>query len=292
MQDPGYLFNHHRRSVRRPGLLGARIRAGSTGSSPAAGVGDGILIYPDKGFFAVGDGSDRNPRAVRRIMEGFNTILDGLPDLRADRVLREDEAAILRERVLLAAAMLIRDLYPSDGCTFTGVLLFRMERGLRGLLFHAGDSLLYRIDMENGTVRRLTENNFWFVGRADRFSQVEEISLDASSRLVFATDGFATLLPSGEDDAGELGEVCRRHPVEELPDILFERYDRPGQVLDDAAVLCLSPSGGTGDGPPFILGGTSAAEEQRRTRDFEGHPPGDGYTIHVPGTGDGHPAIY
>ncbi len=292
MQDPGYLFNYHRRSVRRPGLLGARIRSGSTGSSPAAGVGDGILIYPDKGFFAVGDGSDRNPRAVRRVMEGFNAILDGITDLRAGRTYREDEAAILRESVLLAAAMLIRDLYPSDGCTFTGVLLFRMESGIRGLLFHAGDSLLYRIDTEDGTVRRLTENNFWFVGRADRFSQVEEISLDASSRLVFATDGFAALLPLGEGDARELCEVFRRHPVEAIPDILFERYDRPGQVLDDAAVLCLAPSGGTGDGPPFILGGTSAAEEQRRNKDFEGHPPGDGYAIHVPGTGDGHPAIY
>ncbi len=292
MQEPGYLFNHPRRSVRRPGLLGARVRAGSTGSPPTAGVGDGILIHPEKAFFAIGDGSDRNPRAVRRVMEGFQRILEAIPGLRADRVYREEEARILKESALLAAAMLIRDLYPSDGCTFTGMLIMRQENGLRGLLFHAGDSLLYRVDTGSGTVKRLTENNFWFVGRADRFSQVEEVPLDAPSRLVFATDGFASLLPSGEDDAGELGEVCRCHPVEELPDILFERYDRPGQVLDDAAVLCLSPSGGTGDGPPFILGGTSAAEEQRRRENFEGHPPGDGYAIHVPGTGDGHPAIY
>ncbi|PKN33922.1 MAG: hypothetical protein CVU61_10790 [Deltaproteobacteria bacterium HGW-Deltaproteobacteria-19] len=292
MQDSGYLFNHHRRSVRRPGLLGARVRAGSTGSPPTAGVGDGILIHPDKAFFAIGDGSDRNPRAVRRVMEGFSAILDGLTDLKAGRTYREDEAAILRESVPLAAAMLIRDLCPSDGCTFTGVLLFRTGNGLQGLMFHAGDSMLYRIDTEDGTVRRLTENNFWFVGRADRFSQVEEFSLEASSRLIFATDGFAALLPSGEGNGKELGEICRRYPVEEIPDRLFDLYDRPGQVLDDAAVLCLDPAGPTGCSPPFILGGTSAAEEQRRREKFEECPPGDGYEIHLPGAREGSPDIY
>jgi hypothetical protein len=194
-------------------------------------------------------------------MEGFQRILEAIPGLRADRVYREEEARILKESVLLATAMLIRDLYPSDGCTFTGMLIMRQENGLRGLLFHAGDSLLYRVDTGSGSVKRLTENNFWFVGRADRFSQVEEVPLDAPSRLVFATDGFASLLPSGEGSGTELGEICRRYPVEEIPDLLFERYDRPGEVLDERRVPVPAPREGRA-GPPFILGGTSAAEEQ------------------------------
>ncbi|NPU86314.1 MAG: SpoIIE family protein phosphatase [Syntrophaceae bacterium] len=292
MQNNGYLFNHQHRSVRRPGVLGARVRAGSTGSPPTSGVGDGILIHPDKAFFAVGDGSDRNPRAVRRVMEGFSAILNGMTGLEAGRAYREEEAAILRESVVLAAAMLVRELYPSDGCTFTGILLFRQDSGLRGLMFHAGDSLLYRIDTESGSVQRLTENNFWFVGRADRFSQVEEISLEESSRLLLATDGFAALLPSGEGDGKELGEICRRYPVEEVPDLLFDRYDRPGCILDDAAVLCLAPAGPTGCGSPFILGGTSAAEEQRRRQQVEGLRREDRYEIHYPGAGKGCPDIY
>ncbi|MGV8081953.1 MAG: SpoIIE family protein phosphatase [Syntrophales bacterium] len=292
MQEPGYLFNHPRRSVRRPGLFGARVRAGSTGSPPTAGVGDGILIHPEKAFFAIGDGSDRNPRAVRRVMEGFQRILEAIPGLRADRVYREEEARILKESVLLATAMLIRDLYPSDGCTFTGMLIMRQENGLRGLLFHAGDSLLYRVDTGSGTVKRLTENNFWFVGRADRFSQVEEVPLDTPSRLVFATDGFASLLPSGEGDGTELGEVCRRYPVEEIPDLLFERYDRPGEVLDDAAILCLAPDGRTGCCPPLVLGGTSAAEEKKRSREIEGKSSAGCYETPIPGAATGCPDIY
>ncbi|MCX5852877.1 MAG: SpoIIE family protein phosphatase [Deltaproteobacteria bacterium] len=292
LQDPGYLVNRHRRSVRFPGLLGARLRAGSTGSLQAAGVGDGILIHPDKAFFAVGDGSDRNPRAVRQAMECFVALLEGFPGLKAGRIYREEEAAELRDSVLLAAAGLIRDLYPSDGCTFTGILLFRTAGGFRGLLFHAGDSLLYRIDTESGETQRLTENNFWFVGRTSRFSQVEEIPLRPSSLLLLATDGFAALLPSGEGDGTSLGEVCRRHPVEELPDLLFDRYDRPGEVLDDAAVLCLVPAGQTGGScQPIILGGTNAEEEKQRSKDIREHPPGDCYQSGTPDTAAGCGAI-
>jgi len=278
----GYLFNEHRRSVRCPGFLGARVRAGSTGA-PQAGVGDAILLHPGKGFFAVGDGSDRNPRAVRRVMERFVEMLDRLPGPLPERMYEKKEAADLRESVLLAAAMMIRDLYPSDGCTFTGVLLFHTEdSGLRGLLFHAGDSLLYRIDTESGEARRLTENNFWFLGRTDRFSQVEEIPLPASSRLLLATDGLATLLPPGEANGTALGGICSRHPVEEVPDLLLERYDRPGKGLDDAAILCLDPAGRTGGGLPIILGGTGAEEERRRKTRFEGRPPEDRYRTLLP----------
>jgi hypothetical protein len=255
-------------------------------------VGDGILIHPGKGFFAVGDGSDRNPRAIRRIMERFVGMLDGLPGPEAGRTYGGEEAAQLMESVLLAAAMLVRDLYPSDGCTFTGVLLFQGTGGPRGLLFHSGDSLLYRIDAGTGEVRRLTENNFWFLGRTDRFSQVEEIPLSVSSRLLLASDGLAALLAPGEENGALLGGLCRRHPVEEIPDLLFERYDRPREGLDDASVLCLAPSGRPGRCPPVILGGTAAGEEQQRHRDLRESPPEDCYRTLFPEAGTGCRDLY
>lgn len=252
------------------------------------GVGDAILTYPGKGFYAIGDGSDRNPRAVRRVMERFVEMLDLLPGLRPEQIYKKEEAADIRESVLLAAAMMIRDLYPSDGCTFTGILLFQTEdSGRRGLLFHAGDSLLYRIDARSGETRRLTENNFWFLGRTDRFSQVEEIPLEGPSRLLLATDGLSALLPPGEANGTILGELCSRHPAEEVPDLLFDRYDRPGEGLDDAAVLCLDPAGQRGGGHPIILGGTGAEEEQQRKRTFEECPPEDGYRNIVPEGSEG-----
>lgn len=284
LRDSCYFINRHRRSIRLPGLFAARLRAGSAGSPRTAGVGDGILIHPEKSFFAIGDGSDRNPRAVRRTMERFVALLEEFPVLEAGRTYGEGEAAELRDGIFHASSGLIRDLYPSDGCTFTGVLLLGTAGGYRGFLFHSGDSILFLIDGESGEVKRLTENNFWFVGRTDRFSQVEEIRLPASSHLIFATDGFAALLPPDEELRMLLGNVCRSHRVEEIPDILFDRYDRSGEGLDDAAVLCLDPAGQAAVRcHPMIIGGTTSEEEMQRSSDIREHPAADSYLSLDPG---------
>ena len=85
LQDSGYFINRHRRSVRCSWFLAARLRADSAGFPKTAGVGDGILIHPEKSFFAVGDCSDRNPQAVRQTMERFIVLLEGFPALEAGR---------------------------------------------------------------------------------------------------------------------------------------------------------------------------------------------------------------
>lgn len=254
-----------RRAVRYEGFLGARLRAGTICSPPQrAGVGDGILIRPDRAFFAVGDGSDRNPRAVRQVMERFTSMLAEIPDLDPDRTHRQEDLPALRERLSGAANALLRDLCPGDGCTLTGILLLHTKGGLRGLLFHTGDSLLYHGDAESGETQRLTKSNFWLVGRTDRFFQIDEIPLRDSSRLLLATDGFHALFPAGRSCPEEiLGELFIGEAVEEIPERLFEGDGSFGGGRDDAAILCFTPARRSAAWPPILLGGTSAAEEGR-----------------------------
>ena len=257
-------IDERRRAVRYDGFLGARLRVGTIRSPHTAGVGDGILIRPDRAFFAVGDGSDRNPCAVRQVMERFTLMLAEIPDLDPDRTHRKEDLPALRERLSVAANALLRDLCPGDGCTLTGILLLHTTGGQRGLLFHTGDSLLYHGDAESGETRRLTKSNFWFVGRTDRFFQIDEIPLRNSSRLLLATDGFSALFPAGHSRPEEiLGELFKGEAVEEIPERLFEGGGSFGGGRDDAAVLCLTPARRSTAWPPVLLGGTSAAEEGR-----------------------------
>jgi hypothetical protein len=189
----------------------------------------------------------------------------------------DEEVNLVRENLFQASARLLKDIPPGDGCTFTGILLLNTLPGQEGLLLHAGDSLLYLVDTPSGETRRVTTNNFWLLGRTDRFHQLEQVSLCASSRLLLATDGFAALFASGGGMERVLGEIFPQGNVEEIPDLLFDLYDRPKEGLDDAAVLCLAPAGQPGNQPAIILGGTSAEEERRRGEALRGHRGGDCY---------------
>jgi hypothetical protein len=240
-------------------------------------VGDGILIHGDKNFFAVGDGSDRNPRAARRFMERFSQMLDGIKDLDPKRTIGDEASRRVRETLTLAAGGLLKEFSPGDGCTFTGILLLHTTSGLQGLMFHTGDSLLYRTDTDTGVTVRLAANNFWLVGRTDRFYQVEQVDLCESSRLLLATDGFDSLLTSAGGAETLLGEIFRQRAVDLIPDLLFDLYDRPKEGLDDASVLCLSPAKWSEDQPWILLGGTSAEEESRRRTALNAHRDEDRY---------------
>jgi hypothetical protein len=232
--------NECSRAVKFAGLFGARLRAGNIGNG-TAGVGDSILIDPARGFFAVGDSSDREPRAARMFMRHFAGWLAGFSVLSPDSAISDDLLDGLQREIVSRSREMLR-LFPFQGTsTFTGLLLFRTERRIRAVLFHTGDSILFAYHLLNG-VRRITENNFWLLGKVREFYQVDFFDVNPGDRFLFATDGLRDLSPpDGEEFDEYLAGLFRRHPVEEIPDILINHCDTRTGGKDDLAILSLAP---------------------------------------------------
>jgi len=251
------------RAVKFAGLFGARLRAGNIGHG-TAGVGDSILIDLAKGFFAVGDSSDREPRAARMFMSHFAGLLADFSVLSPDRAIPDDRLDGLQKEIVTRSREMLR-LYPFQGTsTFTGLLLIRTDRRIRGILFHTGDSVLFACHPLNG-IRRVTENNFWLLGKVREFYQVDSFDVDPGERFLLATDGLQDLSPPENKGFDEyLAELFRRHPVEDLPDILIDGCDMRKDQKDDLAFLSLAPDGPYPKACEILLGGITAETEARR----------------------------
>lgn len=241
-------------AIRFPGLLGARLRAGGIREN-AAGMGDAVLIDPAKGLFAVGDSSDRDPRAARMFMRHFSQVLSDIPALSSGAAAAPDQLDDLQKDIISRSREMLRT-YPFHGTTtFTGVLLLRTNRRTRAALFHTGDSLLLAYHPLQG-IRRLTENNFWLLGKVREFYQIEFFDVTPGERFLLATDGLQDLSPpEGKAFDPYLSELFGRCPVEDLPDILIDCCDTRKDGRDDLALLSLAPDGPFPKGRKILPGG-------------------------------------
>jgi len=268
--------NEHRRAVKFAGLFGARLRAGNIGHG-TAGVGDSILIDLARGFFAVGDSSDREPRAARMFMSHFAGWLEDFSVLSPDRAIADDRLDGLQKEIVFRSREMLR-LCPFQGTsTFTGLLFIRTDRRIRGILFHTGDSVLFVCHPLNG-IRRITENNFWLLGKVREFYQIDFFDVDPGERFLLATDGLQDLSPpKGKGFDEYLAELFRYHPVEEIPDILIDGCDKRKDKKDDLAILSLAPDGPYPKACEILLGGITAEKEAKRRLRMQN--PAGGYVM-------------
>jgi len=233
------------RSIRIPGLLGTRLRAGDIGlaGKNAVGMGDAVLIDLAKGFFAVGDSSDRDPRAARMFMGYFSDAMKDMPYISSGAASADDRIDDWQHDIVSRSREVLR-AFPFQGTTtFTGLLLLRTECRIRAVLFHAGDSVIFAYQPGKG-IRRLTENNFWMLGKVREFYQVEFFDVGPGERFLFATDGLQDLLPpEGETLDRCISELFSKCSVEDIPDILIDCCDTPKEGKDDLAILSLAPGG-------------------------------------------------
>jgi hypothetical protein len=219
------------------GYFGARLRAGKIGVQ----IGDAILIDPARGLFAVGDSSDRDPRAARLFMHKLSDILNDISILSTNGIVQDHQLdALMREIVDRSREMLQKS--PSKGTTtFTGILLLRTEHSTKAMLFHTGDSVLLAFHPQKG-IRKITENNFWLIGKVQEFYQVNIFDVIPGDRFLFATDGLQDLTPpEGKEFDAYIAELFREHPVEDIPDILIGNCDTKTVGKDDLALLALAP---------------------------------------------------
>ncbi len=251
----------NRVTIKLAGLCGARLRAGDIRNG--GGVGDAILVHPAKGFFAVGDSSDREPGAARAFMTRFADFLDGFPVLSPDRKIPEDRLVGLEKEIVFGAQAMLRE-HPFRGTsTFTGLLLLATGRRMRAILFHNGDSILFAIRPLHG-IRRITENNFWLLGKVREFYQVIFFDVNPGDRFLFATDGLQDLSPpEGRAFTEYLADLFSRHPVEDIPDVLIDCCDAKKGGKDDLAVLSLAPEGPFPNVREMVLGGQPRKIQQK-----------------------------
>ena len=261
----GSIFlNQGRRAVRCHGFLGARLRSGSLRPQEQRGVGDGILLDFKKGFFAVSDSSDRDPSFSRKFLLRFSEALDGLDGIGSGRVFSAAGLAALKAELETRSATVLCEMSSTESCTLTGVLILPTEAGRQGLVLHTGDSLLLKCDLGARETQRITENNFWMVGRTRRFFQVEYIPLTERSRLLLATDGFTGLrLPAAGTREDRVRQLFDEHPVEEVPDALIDGCDAVDGIRDDLALVSLEPAGIFFNDRRVLLGGTTTYLERR-----------------------------
>lgn len=264
MGEGSICLNQGRRAVRCGGFLGARLRSGFVGPDDPQGVGDCLLLDFGKGFFAVSDSSDRNPSSSRRFMLRFSGLLDEFPRIGTGDVIGAAERAELKAELESASSRILCGMSFTESCTFTAVLILKAEAGWQGLVLHTGDSLLLICDLGARTVRRVTENNFWMVGRTNRFFQIEYIDLTERNRLLLATDGFSGLeMPKTETREDLIQRLFQEHPVEEIPDALIDGYDAREGVKDDLALVSLNPVRIAFNDRRIVLGGTTTYLERR-----------------------------
>ena len=251
--------NEYSQGVKFAGLLGARLRPGNIGNS-TAGMGDSILIDPARGFFAVGDSSDREPRAARMFMRKFSDMLADYSALLPNPPIPDDLLDSLQKEIVLRSSGMLR-VFPFQGTsTFTGLLLLRTDRRIRAVLFHTGDSILFGYHPSYG-IRRITENNFWLLGKVREFYQIHYFDVNLGERFLFATDGLQDLSPPDGNEFNEyLVELFCRYPVEDIPDMLIDHCDTKKEGKDDLAILSLAPDGPVPDSCGILLGGATDAQ--------------------------------
>ncbi len=204
-------------------------------------MGDAVLLDPATGLFACGDSSDRGPWEAARFLREFGLVMErfrgeGPRGSRGADPWDELRSTLTgRIREMLAT-------FPFQGTTtFTGFLLLKGYGESRGLLFHAGDSVLFSYSRKGG-VRRLTEPNFWLLGKVRSLYQVDYFTWRRGDRLLMATDGVYDLKPPDHGGLeGCLEELLGRCPVEEVPDELIACGDGRREGRDDLALVAIDP---------------------------------------------------
>jgi hypothetical protein len=195
---------------------------------------DAILISRDVPLVAVADAPERNPAASSSFLERFADALSTSPIRFAARPVDDSFTAVVS---LVTALMKTVDYH--DSTTFSAVIPV-VDRGrLLGIVLHAGDSLILRIERESGAVTQLSRTSHVLVGRAPALFQTEVIPLSPDDLIVLASDGITDLARTrGVVPAALLSAPdSARTPAAVVSYVIDSAADTSVR-LDDIAVVC------------------------------------------------------
>ncbi|MGQ9674218.1 MAG: SpoIIE family protein phosphatase [Chloroflexota bacterium] len=269
-------FNRRKRVLKCPGTLGVVLRSKSDARESGRGTGDAFLIDLDSRIFGVADGSERNETASKRLLVAFQQVAaDNLRGLNLRPMSDGELADCLGELIQATNEMLLRFGY-HDSAAFSAIIVCEGANGLRGMLFHCGDTRAYLFDERRGATQ-LTRTDSWLVGRIASFPQVELVDLSEGVRLLFGTDGLShlerrSIVSLGERLVDGMSDVLANNPVEDVPEALLRRYTEGLEIGDDICLVAIDPSACSARGPVLIGGGTTGPQDRSLGWEIPGHP--------------------
>jgi serine/threonine protein phosphatase PrpC len=254
--------NFVKRSIRCPGLASARVRRGTMADDKRNGLGDCVIMDFKNGFFAIADSSDRDTTASRKFLMRYTVMLEDIAGALLEDVASREKLIEIRELLEKKSEDILMAIPYTSSCTFTGIFLPRNYSGGSGILLHTGDSMLYTYCNRSDELRRITENNFWMVGRTKQLFQIEEMGIEPDTVILIASDGFTDLNFSGYIERDTcIVDLIKDNAIEEVADILFERGYANKAPVDDLGLIALRPDSIYYTDKRVVMGGTSAFKE-------------------------------
>lgn len=250
--------NITKHSVVSPGVFGARIcESKSTFEDHAKVNGDSFLINIKRKIFAVADSPDWTPTTSKEFLIKFDQMIEQL--FRDNTGILSDQYGFENSKQILIkhTNRLIQDFDNRSSTTFTCLFVINGTDDLKGMLFHCGDSCIYKVDILQRNISLLSWSNLSLVGRAKKLSQVELTGINENTRFVLCTDGLHVL--SRNENFENLNELLldsfQQSPVDQIPDRLIHHYGEGLDLYDDITIIVLDPNKLEGGGGTFIHGG-------------------------------------
>lgn len=250
--------NKTKRSVVCPGIFGARIcKNKSKAVDDALRNGDSLLINLKRSIFAVADSPEWNPTASKEFLVKFNQRIEHLFTEDPETRNHKHDIEILKNVLIKNTNQLIEKVGYLSSTTFTCLFVIPDMHGLKGLVFHCGDSCIFKVDLCRKHISQISWTNMNFVGRSNKLSQVKLTKIDEDTRFVMCTDGLQAL--SRHESHVNLKKILLdsfgQTDVDQIPDLLIDYYGRDIEFPDDIAIIILDPNKLSGGGNTIICGG-------------------------------------
>ena len=249
--------NKSKGSIGCPGVFGARIcNSVSESTESLVGNGDSFLVNLERNIFAVADSPQWNPMASKEFVVKFNERMEQIlgDDFQAGKGQRDIES--LKNVLTKDTNQLIEKVDYLSSTTFTCLFVISHMDDLKGLVFHCGDSCVFKVNVGRKHIFQISWTNMNFVGRSKELSQVKIVDIDEDTRFVLCTDGLQALSRNGRHR--NLQEILldsfSRAEVDQIPDLLIDHYGQDIEFPDDIAVVVLDPNKLPGHGEIIIQG--------------------------------------
>lgn len=247
------------RSFKWKSIVGACVKPGSPSLNSYSGLGDCLLLNFQTGFFAVSDSSDRNPCVSRRLLIQFDQMLVRTAFNSSQRLLSIGRLNSMKDEFAVESENILESAIGSSSCTITGIYLVDTDVGRAGVIFHTGDSGLYKFDFLSSRFHELTERNFWMVGRSRKLFQISVIEFGSPTSLIMATDGLPIFLAVRKSKmCSELTTIIKNEDISDIPEKFVDKLRPVNGFEDDAAAIAISMQKICRVNKRIIMGGTNS----------------------------------
>ncbi|MEW6529964.1 MAG: hypothetical protein AB1473_03945 [Thermodesulfobacteriota bacterium] len=235
------MYGGEKRFFQCPGVAGACLRPRRTNDRSFPEIGDSLLMDFGHSFFAVADGSGRSGGASTALLVKFDQMIQRLSGHDPLQAYPAEKVGDIIRKIEMESESILQTISLSESSTLTGILIIHTDEGLRGIVLHSGDSLLFQF-VPGDELKQMSKTNFWMIGRSSRLYQIDDVNIPPGTIFVLTTDGISDLVfPGSTGRDGCLTKLLGEVGVEEVPERLLSKYDVSPLPVDDLGMVVLKP---------------------------------------------------